>query len=91
MVVARLKAAAARPAAAVAMAEGPERGLELLNGLAEDPALTDYHLFYAARADLLQRLGQLDAAARDYSEALRLSGNEPERRYLARRLAELVD
>jgi RNA polymerase sigma-70 factor (ECF subfamily) len=83
--------AALNHAAAVAMAEGPERGLELLNGLAEDPALTDYHLFYAARADLLQRLGQLDAAARDYSEALRLSGNEPERRYLARRLAELVD
>jgi RNA polymerase sigma-70 factor (ECF subfamily) len=82
--------AALNHAAAVAMAEGPERGLELLNGLAEDPSLVDYHLFYAARADLLRRLGQLDAAARDYTEALRLVGNEPERRYFARRLAELT-
>jgi RNA polymerase sigma-70 factor, ECF subfamily len=75
--------------AAVVRAEGAERGLSLLEGLADDPSLSDYHLFYAARADLLRRVGRLDAAARDYTQALRLAGNEPERRYLARRLSEL--
>jgi RNA polymerase sigma-70 factor (ECF subfamily) len=76
-------------AAAVAMAHGPERGLQLLAGLAHKPELEGYHLFFAARADLLRRVGDRSAASRDYTEALRLVRNEPERRYLQKRLAEL--
>ena len=76
-------------AAAVAMAEGPERGLELLERLAAEPAISGYHLFYAARADLLRRARRVTEALADYREALRLVGNEPERRYLAKRIAEL--
>ena len=73
-------------AAAVAMADGPERGLELLGGLG---GLESHHLFHAARADLLRRLGRADEAADAYGRALALARNEPERRFLARRLAEL--
>jgi len=76
-------------AVAVAMAEGPERGLSMLDGLAAEPTLASYHLFYAARADLLRRCGRLRQAADDYATALRLVGNEPERRYLERRLSQL--
>ena len=77
-------------AAAVAMADGPEHGLALLDALAAEPALTGYHLFYAARADLLRRAGRTEQAARDYREALRLVGNEPERRFLHKRLSQLL-
>lgn len=73
-------------AAAVAMAESPEAGLALLTPLAE--VLANYHLFYAARADLLRRTGQHDRARTDYEAALALAQNEPERRYLKRRLSE---
>ena len=78
-------------AVAVAMAQGPERGLELLDGLAAEPTLAGYHLYYAARADLLRRLGRRQQAAQAYIEALRLAGNLPERRYLEKRLSELQD
>jgi RNA polymerase sigma-70 factor (ECF subfamily) len=51
--------------------------------------MSGYHLFYAARADLLRRAGRIAEALADYREALRLVGNEPERRYLTKRIAEL--
>lgn len=76
-------------AAAVAMAEGPERGLALLDGLAADPSMKGYHLYFAARADLLRRAGRKDEALAAYREAEHLARNEPERRYLARRIAAL--
>ena len=72
-------------AVAVAMAEGYERGLELMEGL----PLEDYHLFHAARADLLRRLERHEEAARAYGRALELTRSEPERRYLSGRLAEV--
>ena len=72
-------------AVAIAMAEGPEQGLSLLNTL----QLPGYHLLPAARADLLRRLGRSKEAAAAYREALGLVTNEAERRFLERRLAEL--
>jgi RNA polymerase sigma-70 factor, ECF subfamily len=76
-------------AVAVAMAEGPERGLALINSLAESDDLDQYHLFYAARADLLRRLGSSAEAAENYQRALSLVSNESERRFLERRLREM--
>jgi RNA polymerase sigma-70 factor (ECF subfamily) len=75
-------------AVAVAMADGPELGLRLLDELAARAALSEYHLFHAARADLLRRLGRREAACIAYRRALELVSNEPERRFLSRRLAE---
>jgi RNA polymerase sigma-70 factor (ECF subfamily) len=72
-------------AVAVAMAEGPERGLELM----DDLPLERYHLFHSARAELLRRLGRSEEAADAYRQALRLVVREPERRHLERRLAEV--
>jgi RNA polymerase sigma-70 factor (ECF subfamily) len=72
-------------AVAVAMAEGAERGLELMDGL----PLDRYHLFHAARAELLRRLERRDEAADAYRRALALAEREPERRHLERRLAEV--
>lgn len=74
-------------AAAVAMADGPERGLELIDGL----DLSGYHLFHSARADLLRRLERVEEAADAYREALRLDPPRRDRRYLERRLAEVQD
>jgi RNA polymerase sigma-70 factor (ECF subfamily) len=73
-------------AVAVAMAEGPERGLELMDGL----PLERYHLFHSARAELLRRLGRWEDAAAAYRQALDLAEREPERRHLQRRLAEVA-
>src|SRR6266404_4104422 len=67
-------------AVAVAMADGPEHGLRILG------AIEDYHLFHAARADLLRRAGRPAAAAESYRRALGLTSLEAERRFLARRL-----
>jgi RNA polymerase sigma-70 factor, ECF subfamily len=72
-------------AVAVAMAEGPEHGLALMRDL----PLDEYHLYHSARADLLRRLERLDEAAAAYRRALDLVQTEPERRFLARRLAEI--
>ena len=77
-------------AAAVAMAEGPAAGLRLMDALVADGALAGYHLLPAARADLLRRLGRLREAAAAYREALALVGNEAERRFLERRLAQVA-
>ena len=73
-------------AVAVAMADGPERGLELVDPLAGD--LGSYHLFHSARADLLRRLGRHDEAAAAYRQALDLAEEPVERSFLERRLAE---
>lgn len=75
-------------AVAVAMAEGPEAGLPLIEEIEESGALTGYHLLHAAKADFLRRLGRHAEAAESYREALTLAGNEPERRFLSRRLDE---
>ena len=73
-------------AVAVAMAEGPERGLALLDQL---DALDGYHLLHSARGDLLRRLGRAEQAAASYARAAELAENPVERSFLERRLAEL--
>src|SRR4051794_2005423 len=72
-------------AVAVAMAEGPERGLELMETI---DGLDAYHLLHSARADLLRRLGRGDAARAAYERALELAANPVERDFLERRLRE---
>jgi RNA polymerase sigma-70 factor (ECF subfamily) len=74
-------------AVSVAMADGPERGLRMLEPLAE--ALDGYHLFHSARADLLRRLNRFDEAGAAYERALELATNPQERRFLERRLGEV--
>lgn len=76
-------------AAAVALRDGPEAGLALLDELADEPRLRAYHPYPMARADLLQRLGRLAEAAAAYREALELAGTEPECAHLRRRLREV--
>jgi RNA polymerase sigma-70 factor (ECF subfamily) len=76
-------------AVAVAMYEGPERGLRLIDDLLAREQLADYHLVHSARADLCRRLGRLLEARTSYEMALALARQEPERRFLARRLEEL--
>jgi RNA polymerase sigma-70 factor (ECF subfamily) len=76
-------------AVAVAMRDGPQVGLELINELLTRGDLTDYHLAHAARADLCRRLGDKTSARASYEQALTLARQEPERRFLERRLAEL--
>ena len=76
-------------AVAVAMVEGPQSGLAIIEKLANDGELDDYHLLYAARADLLRRMGSRAEAAKSYVQALALVTNAPERRYLERRLVEV--
>ena len=73
-------------AVAVAMADGPDAGLALL----DDLDLPGYHLLPATRADLLRRLGRADEAAVAYRDALALAPTEAERRYLTRRLTALL-
>jgi RNA polymerase sigma-70 factor (ECF subfamily) len=75
-------------AVAVAMADGPDAGLRLLDPLAD--GLAQYHHFHAARADLLRRAGREPEAADAYDRALALVGNDAERRYLERRRAALT-
>jgi RNA polymerase sigma-70 factor (ECF subfamily) len=74
-------------AVAVAMRDSPEVGLKLLKPLQK--TLADYHLFHAARGDLLRRAGRNSEAATAFRKALVLAQQEPERRFLERRLAEL--
>jgi RNA polymerase sigma-70 factor (ECF subfamily) len=76
-------------AAAVSMVDGPGRALDLLDALAARGGLVDYHLLPAVRADLLRRLGRRAEAQDAYRAALALAKLDPERRLLARRLAEL--
>lgn len=76
-------------AVAVAMRDGPAAGLALLDGLAGQKLIQSYHLYHAARADLLRRQGDSREAAKAYRRALTLTRQAPERRFLERRLAEL--
>ena len=76
-------------AVAVAMVNGPQSGLELMDALAANNNLENYHLLHAARADLLRRLGSSVEAAKSYQRALALAANESERRFLERRLHEV--
>ncbi|WP_262401625.1 hypothetical protein [Actinomadura sp. CNU-125] len=73
-------------AAAVAMRDGPEAGLALLDELAGEPRLRGYHPYAAARADLLRRLGRLTEAAEAYREAIGLAETDRERALLRRML-----
>jgi RNA polymerase sigma-70 factor, ECF subfamily len=74
-------------AVAVAMCEGPEAGLALVDALDQRGVLAGYHLLPATRADLLRRLGRFDAAAAEYERAVALTSAEADRRYFSRRLA----
>jgi RNA polymerase sigma-70 factor (ECF subfamily) len=76
-------------AAAIGMAEGPSRGLAMIDQLEARGELAGYHLLPAARADLLRRDGRWREAAEAYRNALALVSNDPERRYLSRRLAQV--
>ena len=76
-------------AAAVAMRDGPVAGLALIDALLARGELRDYHLAHAARADLCRRLGRATEARAAYERALALARQEPERRYLQRRLREV--
>jgi RNA polymerase sigma-70 factor (ECF subfamily) len=74
-------------AVAVAMADGPEAGLLLIDDLAAD--LDSYHLFHSARAELLRRAGKTTEAATEFTRALDKVRNEAERRFLERKLQDL--
>ena len=76
-------------AAAIAMRDGPEAGLALVDALLATGDLDDYHLAHSARADLSRRLGRAGDARASYQRALTLTRQEPERRFLERRLREL--
>jgi RNA polymerase sigma-70 factor, ECF subfamily len=76
-------------AVAVAMRDGPETGLELIDAILGRGELSDYRLAHAARADLCRRLGKTAEARVSYERALALTRQEPERRFIERRLAEL--
>nr|WTB30835.1 RNA polymerase sigma factor [Streptomyces sp. NBC_00830] len=76
-------------AVAVAMRDGPEAGLTLLDELADEPRLRGHHPYPAARGHLLHRLGRLPEAATAYREALGLAGTEPERAHLRSKLTEI--
>jgi RNA polymerase sigma-70 factor (ECF subfamily) len=76
-------------AVAVAMRDGPETGLELIDAILARGDLSDYRLAHAARADLCRRLGKTAEARVSYERALALTRQEPERRFLERRLADL--
>jgi RNA polymerase sigma-70 factor (ECF subfamily) len=76
-------------AVAVAMVNGPQPALALIDALAVTGELDGYHLLHAARADLLRRTGSLKEAAKSYARALELVTNDSERRFLERRLSEV--
>lgn len=78
-------------AVAVAMAKGPDAGLEILDGLESSGQLEGYLAFHAARADLLRRKGSLVESAAAYRRAIALADNAPIRTYLNRRLSEVED
>ena len=74
---------------AVAMRDGPEAGLAIIDDMVNRGELKDYHLLHSARADLCRRLGLRTEAKAAYEQALKLTKQEPERRFLERRIAEL--
>jgi RNA polymerase sigma-70 factor, ECF subfamily len=76
-------------AVAIAMCEGPEAGLTHIDAVLEHGELANYYLAHSARADMYRRLGRTAEARASYEKALALTQQEPERRFLARRLEEL--
>lgn len=76
-------------AAAIAMRDGPEMGLALIDAILVRGDLVEYHLAHAARGDLLRRLGRGDDTIAAYERALELATQETERSFIARRLSEL--
>jgi RNA polymerase sigma-70 factor (ECF subfamily) len=78
-------------AIAVAMRDGPAAGLVLIEAIPARGDLANYHLAHAARAELCRRLGRTAEARASYRQALALAQQEPERRFLERRIAELPD
>ncbi|MBS1850411.1 MAG: RNA polymerase sigma factor [Acidobacteria bacterium] len=78
-------------AVAVAMAEGPEKALGIIEELAASHDLESYHLLHATRADLQRRLGWFEESAKNYTRALELVTNQSERRFLQRRLGEVQE
>ncbi len=78
-------------AVAVAMRDGPATALPLIDAILARGDLADYHLAHAARADLCRRLGRTAEARASYQAALTLTRQEPERRFLEKRLSELRD
>jgi RNA polymerase sigma-70 factor (ECF subfamily) len=77
-------------AVAVAMRDGPEAGLALIDAILARGELANYHLAHSARADLCRRLGKTAEARASYKRAITLTRQEPERRFLERRLGELL-
>jgi len=77
-------------AVAVAMRDGPAAGLALIDAILARGDLADYHLAHSARADLCRRLGRTAEARASYQRALALAQQEPERRFLERRMANLT-
>jgi RNA polymerase sigma-70 factor (ECF subfamily) len=78
-------------AVAVAMRDGPDAGLRLIDALLARGDLTGYHLAHCARADLCRRLGRTADARTSYARALELARTDPERRFIERRLAQLAE
>jgi RNA polymerase sigma-70 factor, ECF subfamily len=78
-------------AAAVSMRDGPGEGLKLIDAIIARGELDDYYLAHAARGDLYKRLGRVNDAVAAYRRTLKLVGQEPERRFVIRRLRELGD
>jgi RNA polymerase sigma-70 factor, ECF subfamily len=76
-------------AVAIAMRDGPEAGLRLVGAILDRGDLRDYRLAHAARAELCRRLGRNEDARAAYHRALELTRQEPERRFLEKRLTEL--
>lgn len=78
-------------AVALAMRDGPEAGLVIIENLLASEQLKDYHLLHAAHADLLTKIGQIEAAVAAYKMALQLTSQTPEQRYLQKKLVELTN
>ena len=78
-------------AVAISMAEGPTRGLRLVDSLSARGELHDYYLLYAAEADLLRRLHQYPEARINYQKAICLTRNSAEKKFLESRLQRLPD
>ncbi len=78
-------------AVAIAMRDGPQAGLDLIDTILTRGDLADYHLLHSARAEFLRRLGKTADAQAAYRRALEFTEQEPERRFLERRLKELGD
>ncbi|MEI8381963.1 MAG: RNA polymerase sigma factor [Planctomycetota bacterium] len=78
-------------AVAIAMRDGPEAGLQLIDTILVEGKLSDYHLAHAARADLCRRLGRRAEALKSYQRALQFAQQIPEKRFLERRISELQE